>query len=217
MNIQLSFMVSYTLLLTTGTICFIEALRTNNPMIRHIFNLETCISIVAGYFYYVFLEKLKEYEREKKKIDWKEMTQLRYLDWSITTPMMLIVLCATLAYNTKRVVHFQVMCMVLFLNYAMLYFGFIGETHVNKYPAACASFIAFFLMYGIIFYNYIKPKYNLPNIIFYTIYFVVWTIYGIVYFLEEGTKNIYLNILDMISKCFTGIGLWLYYTKIVVS
>ena len=49
--VKYSFMVTFVLLLTTGTITFIEAIRTQNPMIRHIFNLETCISIIAGYFY----------------------------------------------------------------------------------------------------------------------------------------------------------------------
>jgi len=217
MNVQFSFMVSYILLLTTGTICFIEALRTNSPMIRHIFNLETCISIVAGYFYYLFLEKLKEYERKQQRIDWKEMTQLRYLDWGITTPMMLIVLCAALAYNIKKVVPISIISSVIVLNYIMLYLGYLGETQVlDRCIAAGTSFIAFFIMYAIIFYYYIQPKYNLPNYVFYSLYFVVWTIYGIVYFLEEETKNIAMNGLDVISKCLIGIGLWFYYTKIIV-
>lgn len=217
MNVKFSFMVTYILLLTTGTICFIEALRTNSAMIRHIFNLETCISIVAGYFYYLFIEKLKEYELKHQRINWHEMNEIRYLDWAITTPMMLIVLCAALAYNIKSVVHISIISLVIILNYAMLYFGYLGETNtIDKCPAAGASFIAFFLMYIVIFYHFIKPKYNLPNYVFYSLYFVVWTTYGIVYFLEEETKNICLNLLDVISKCFIGLGLWFYYTKIIV-
>ena len=217
MNLNVSFMASYIILLTTGTICFIESLRTNIPMIRHIFNLETCISIVAGYFYYLFVEKIKKYEAKQQKIDWKEMTQIRYLDWAITTPMMLIVLCAALAYNIKKTVTFSVIALVILLNYVMLYFGYLGETNVmEKCPSAGASFLSFFLMYFIVFYNYIKPKYNLPNYVFFTLYFVVWTAYGMVYFLDEETKNIMLNGLDVFSKCFIGLGLWFYYTKIIV-
>lgn len=215
MNIQSSFMISYIILFTTGTICFIEAIRTTNPMIRHIFNLETCISIVAAYFYYLFMEKLKQYETSHKSINWQEITQLRYLDWSITTPMMLIVLCAVLAYNIKKVVHVTTIIPVILLNYIMLYYGYSGEKS-NKITSAIISFIAFFMMYAIIFYHYIRPKYNLPNYVFYTMYLVVWTTYGIVYFLDEETKNKYLNGLDVISKCFIGLGLWFYYTKIIV-
>ena len=218
MSVQFSFMMSYVILFTTGTICFIEALRTNSPMIRHIFNLETCISIVACYFYYLFMEKLKEYEAKQQPINWKEMTQFRYLDWSITTPMMLIVLCAALAYNINKVVHVSMILTILVLNYVMLYFGYLGETNVmDRCPAAGASFIAFFLMYVILFYEYIKPKYNLPNYLFYTLYFVTWTAYGIVYFLDEETKNIWLNFLDVVSKCFVGLILWFYYTLWLTS
>jgi len=217
MSIQFSFMLTYILLLTTGTICFIEALRTNSPMIRHIFNLETCISIVAGYFYYLLIEKLKSYEQSRKPIDWKEMTELRYLDWCITTPMMLIVLCAALAYNIKSTVHFSVIAIVLVLNYVMLGLGYLGEiNHLNKCAASGTSFVAFFMMYLIIFYHYIRPKYNLPNYLFYTLYLIIWTAYGLVYFFEEETKNICFNILDLISKCLIGLGLWFYYTKIIV-
>ncbi len=204
-------MISYIILLTTGTICFIEAIRTTTPMIRHIFNLETCISVVAGYFYFLFMEKLKDY---KKQIVWKEMTELRYLDWSITTPMMLIVLCAVLAYNIKRSVHATVIIPVIILNYIMLYFGYMGELK-DKVTSGILSFIAFFTMYGIVFYNYILPKYNLPNYVFFTLYLTVWTMYGVVYYFDEETKNICLNTLDVISKSFIGIGLWLYYTKII--
>lgn len=217
MSVQFSFMLSYILLLTTGVICFIEALRTNSPMIRHIFNLETCISIVAGYFYYLFIEKLKAYELKNQPINWKEMNEIRYLDWSITTPMMLIVLCAALAYNIKLTVHFSVIVIVLILNYVMLGLGYLGENNtLDKCIAAGTSFIAFFMMYLVIFYHYIRPKYNLPNYVFYSLYLVVWTAYGLVYFLEEETKNICLNVLDVISKCFIGLGLWFYYTKIIV-
>jgi bacteriorhodopsin len=186
-------------------------------MIRHIFNLETCISIVAGYFYYLFVEKLREYEKKQQRIDWLEMTKLRYMDWSITTPMMLIVLCAALAYNIKKTVSVGVISIILVLNYVMLYAGYLGEDKtLSKCSAATISFGAFFVMYLVVFYQYIKPKYSLPNYVFYTLYFITWTAYGIVYFLEEETKNIYLNVLDVISKCFVGLVLWFYYTKIIV-
>ena len=42
-----SFTLTYILLLTTGTITLIEALRTKIPLVRHIFNLETVISVIA--------------------------------------------------------------------------------------------------------------------------------------------------------------------------
>ena len=56
--IHFSFMITYIILLTTATITFIEAIRTSSPQIRHIFNLETAISVVEGYFYSVFVTKI---------------------------------------------------------------------------------------------------------------------------------------------------------------
>ena len=50
-----SFYITYVFLMTTATITFIEALRTNDNKIRHILNLETCISVVAAYFYGKFV------------------------------------------------------------------------------------------------------------------------------------------------------------------
>jgi hypothetical protein len=34
---------------------------------------------------------------------------------------------------------------------------------------------------------------------------------------NEEAKNIAMNILDLIAKCFIGLGLWAYYTKIIVA
>ena len=36
------------------------------------------------------------------------------------------------------------------------------------------------------------------------------------YMLNEEYKNISMNILDFIAKCFIGLGLWAYYTKVLV-
>ena len=62
-NIKASFTLTYILLITTGTITIIEALRTKNPVVRHIFNLETVISIIAGYFYSIFVSIIEKHEK----------------------------------------------------------------------------------------------------------------------------------------------------------
>ena len=87
-----SFTLTYILLITTGTITLIEALRTKIPLVRHIFNLETVISIIAAYFYSKFVDNIKESFAERKPIDWQDIIKTRYLDWAITTPLMLMVL-----------------------------------------------------------------------------------------------------------------------------
>jgi len=81
--VKLSFYITYVLLITTGTITFIESLRTNIPQVRHIMNLETCISIIAAFFYGRFLVMI-----DKPEINYMEINQTRYTDWFITTPLM---------------------------------------------------------------------------------------------------------------------------------
>ena len=104
MNLTLyhSFYITYAFLVTTGTITFIESLRTQIEPMRHILNLETCISIVAAFFYGNFINTLKE---KKDHIDdetlQNEINDNRYVDWSITTPIMLIVLVLAFRYNAK--------------------------------------------------------------------------------------------------------------------
>ena len=204
-------MFTYIALLTTGTISFIESMRTPVPMIRHIFNLETCISIVAAYFYYLFLEKLKT------RPSWNEITTFRYLDWAITTPMMLLVLCATLGYTIKKKLRFSIFAVVLLLNYAMLGLGYLGESNrLDKTLALVTSFASFFMLFLLIFYTYIRPKYSLSNYVLFSLYAVIWSLYGLAYTLDEESKNIFYNTLDLISKCLIGIGLWVYFTRIVV-
>jgi len=210
--VPLSFYITYVLLLTTGTITLIEALRTKVKMVQHIMNLETCISVVAGYFYSVFNEKLKN----RKEINWKELTRLRYIDWAITTPLMLLVLSLVLSFNTKTSIKLHWFALTIFFNYAMLYAGYVGETgQLEKMTASVVGFIALFLMYGLIFINYLLPKQNRDNTVLFSLFVVIWSMYGVAYHFEEERKNITYNYLDLTSKCLVGIGLWIYYTKII--
>jgi bacteriorhodopsin len=81
--VKASFYFTYVFLITTGTITFIEALRTKSPEIRHVMNLETCISIVAAVFYAMFVEKIKAFEAQGKEIPYAEINLIRYTDWFI--------------------------------------------------------------------------------------------------------------------------------------
>lgn len=210
--VPFSFYITYVLLLTTGTITLIEALRTKVKMVQHIMNLETCISVVAGYFYSMFHEKIKK----MKEINWKEITRLRYIDWTITTPIMLLVLSLVLSFNSKTTIQLHWFALTIFFNYAMLYFGYVGETgQLEKITASVLGFIALFLMYGLVFINYLLPKRNMDNTVLFSIFVAIWSMYGVAYYFEEEQKNVAYNYLDLTSKCLVGIGLWIYYTKII--
>ena len=216
-NLRFSFTLTYILLLTTATITFIEAMRTNVPEIRHILNLETCISIVAGYFYSVFLAQIEGYSKEGKEVNWSDITKTRYIDWSITTPMMLLVLCIVLGTHTKQKITLSVITSILVLNYIMLYIGYLGETAVlERFTACILGFIPFIIMFLIIFMNFVKQKYIFSNYALYFFFLITWAMYGIVYLVPQTYKNIVMNILDCIAKCLVGLGLWAYYSKTIV-
>jgi len=216
--VKASFMITYILLLTTATITFIEAMRTKTNYVRHVLNLETCISIVAGYFYSVFIAQLDDSNKLYKDVDWNDVTKTRYIDWTITTPMMLLTLCIVLGSHINKKVPLFTLLFILALNYSMLFIGYLGETNVlSKLFASAAGFVPFVGMFYVIFKNFVEPQYVYANYYLFFIYLIVWGLYGIVYLLPEMYKNICMNILDSIAKCLIGLGLWAYYSNIIVK
>lgn len=212
-----TFTITYILLVTTGVVIFIEALRQGSSgFISHVMNLETAISVIATYFYSLFLQELNESEKNNTPVDWNKITTYRYTDWSITTPIMLLVLCLYMANNLNLSVKLSTYLAIVVLNYIMLGFGYLGESGVmDKMTSLAGGFAAFILMYSIIYKKFMSPKYSFANSVLYWFYAIVWSVYGLVYFLDDGYKIIITNILDAISKCAVGLGLWAYYTKIL--
>lgn len=211
-----SFYITYAFLVTTGTITFIESLRTNIVAMRHILNLETCISIVAAFFYGNFIEKLKHQPHCDDEALQEEINDNRYVDWMITTPIMLLVLMLAFQYNRKKVgIRIQDFLLVLLMNYGMLGSGYLGEKGViGKLNANIAGFGFFGLLYGYLYMKYLKGTNNATNQLLYMTFFVLWAFYGIFYLMKEDVKNAGYNILDLFSKCFVGIYFWSYSSNI---
>jgi len=206
-----TFYITYAFLITTATVTFIEAMRTSDPKIRHILNLETVISIVAGYFYTVFMKKI-----ENKEIDYKEINLTRYVDWAITTPVMLLVLCLVFVYNNKTKLTAGFYLIVLILNYIMLGFGYMGENKIiSKKMGWIIGSIAFIVLYGLLYVTFIHSQNIFDNKIIFWAFLIFWAGYGLSYNLDEETKNISYNILDLFSKCFVGIFFWAYLTNVI--
>jgi len=209
--------ITYILLVTTGVVIFIEALRHGSTgFVSHIMNLETAISVIATYFYSLFMEEFNSSEKNNTPVNWDKITTYRYIDWSITTPIMLLVLCMYMANNINSVVKIGTYALIVILNYIMLFFGYLGENgEVSKETGMIGGFAAFIIMYGLIYKTFITPKYSFANYVLYWFYAIVWSMYGLVYYMNNGYKIAITNVLDLISKCFVGLGLWAYYTKIL--
>lgn len=203
-----TFFVSYLVLLGYTGITFIEAIRTPSVNVRHIMNLETTISLVASIVYGIFNEKMKA----SPKVKLEEFTEIRYLDWMITTP--LIILALLLFYNqdpsTISAISFF---LIAILNWGMLGAGYMGEKGSVKREVGGAVGFAFFAAVLIMIFLYCIPKGS--NLSAFIAFAVLWTGYGVAYYLDEETKNISYNILDVFSKALFGVGLWLFYGKVL--
>ncbi len=211
--VKITFYFTYVLLITTGTITFVEALATPDPLVRHIMNLETCISIIAGYFYSQFVSKVST-----DNIDYKEINETRYNDWFITTPLMILALMLALSYNTsQKSVHIGTYLTAILLNFGMLYTGYLGEVNKISREKACLIGFAFFIgLFALIYFSLVQPYGSKINFFLFMVYIIIWGAYGVVYLLDEEKKNIFYNILDVTAKCFVGLGLWTYFTKIFI-
>ena len=244
--VKTSFYFTYVFLITTGTITFIESLRNQTPSIRHIMNLETCISIVAGYFYGVFLKEIDTAEKETaimeksnndtcngfdsmvtKETEKKEenstllpinkINTMRYSDWAITTPLMILGLSILLGYENKIGFTISSLFMLFTFNFLMLLSGYFGEIgKISRLSATIAGFIFFFLMFGTIWKLFMTgSKVTSQSKLVFWLYFSIWSLYGVFYQTNELTKMIGYNFLDLCAKSFIGIYFWLYLTKIV--
>ena len=144
----------------------------------------------------------------------QNITPFRYLDWSITTPLMLITLSAYLSYNGNTLMrlddflsnHKPSILKIVLLNAIMLLFGLIGEFgYLSHFVSTALGFIPFTLNF-----SYIKDRF-LPNsedkgknALFYWFVFF-WALYGVFALMNYTIKNTGYNILDIFSKNFFGL------------
>jgi bacteriorhodopsin len=207
-TLKTSFFVSYLVLFGYTVITLIEAIRTPFVQVRHIMNLETTVSLVAGLVYTYF-----NTEVQKEKPDLEYISKIRYVDWMITTPMILLVLL--LFYNPKSgTVDYRTYGAIVALNIGMLLSGYYGETGALTKVQGGGLGFAFFAGLLFLIYSCCIPKTS--NITVFALFSVIWALYGVNFYLEnEETKNINYNILDVMSKAIFGIVLWLYFGNIL--
>jgi bacteriorhodopsin len=202
-----SFMTTYIVLFGYTAITLIEALRTPCINTRHIMNIETAVSLVAGIVYGTFLDKMKQ-----PNFKLSEIIPMRYMDWMITTP--LILLAVVLFYNTKlNSVDYKCYIIIVILNWLMLLFGYLGESKIISSMKGLLLGFFFYAAMLLYMYMYIIPKGC--SLAVFIIFAVIWTGYGIAYMLKEEEKNIAYNILDIMSKAVFGVVLWMYFGKVL--
>ncbi len=161
----------------------------------------------------------------------KNITPYRYVDWIITTPVMLTTLITFLDQNRSNTLleylnkNKNFISQVAFLNICMLGLGLMGELEIINYNLGIIlGFIPFIIYFKLIYDKYIKDKKSKQNEDtiketkeesvnkekLYWFFFVIWSLYGIVAFLPYEEKNTSFNILDLLSKNLFGVFLVIY-------
>jgi len=212
LNVYTSLITSVIIQVITGIIEIISLfikVPIKFSFLKQMMFLEIFVQFIEGSFYLYWLYNFKNI---------LNITPKRYFDWVITTPTMLINLIFYLIFlqyknnNTSDKLHFftlfkkefNTIITVLLLNWAMLLFGYLGETSaIPLLLGVSLGFIPFLIYYYIIYKKYALLTNDGFKIYFY--FFIFWSLYGIVAVLPYKMKNICYNILDLFSKNFFGL------------
>lgn len=196
-------------------------LKPEDQVLKETLNLENIVQIIEALMYFWIALSVSDLEN---------ITNRRYLDWFITTPIMLLSTSVFMKYNSeknknnnKKITlkqfmkdNFYTIMKIVVLNFLMLLFGYLGEKKIiNKNFSILIGFIFFFGTFKIIHDNYVDKNITNRNL-FYGIFFI-WSLYGIAALLNDTAKNISYNFLDIISKNFYGLFLFYKILKIKVN
>ena len=179
-------------------------------LLKELLTLELMVQIIEGIFYVW----LAFYISTATKI-----TQKRYWDWVITTPVMLITLASYFIYlritreqGSEAIpslldivqTNYVNFTKIIILNALMLAFGYLGEIGVMKVmPSVFAGFVPFFAMFYLIYDQYAKYAPDGMTLFYY--FAGVWGLYGVAAMMSYKWKNVSYNILDLFAKNFFGL------------
>jgi len=171
------------------------------------------IQLIEGGFYLWLINKYDAV---------KNVTPYRYYDWFITTPTMLTIFVVFLCFINNRelvpnnskfsdrnketlisIIYQEryILSIIVLLNVAMLFFGYMGEMKIIWKPLAVViGFIPFIMYFNIIYYQY--AIYTEKGKTLFWVLLSIWSLYGFSAFLPYFLKNICYNILDLCSKNF---------------
>ena len=131
------------------------------PLLKQLLVLEVTVQAIEGFFYIWLFVNFNQVTN---------VTPKRYIDWGITTPTMLIELILYLIYlqskdngsDVTKLNFFNLLIenssnisYVIFLNWLMLIFGYLGEINIiDTLTGVLLGFVPFLIYYFIIYVNY---------------------------------------------------------------
>jgi bacteriorhodopsin len=203
--------ITYYFLIAAFILAFVTSFVVK-PQQRLILWLECVITGFAAYIYSNYMNAINTYNStHTQTLGWAGIDRLRYVDWTITTPLMLVSLSLFLSLKTNQKIHIKEIFVIVVLDWIMLYFGNLGEQRIiNRQLADILGFIPLVIIFWLLYSRYIKGRNNLFNNVLYIVYLIIWFSYGVAYMYNEGTMNTIFNVLDCIAKAFVSIGISFY-------
>jgi hypothetical protein len=180
-------------------------------VIKDLFFFELFVEMIEVTFYIWLVYNYKKLSN---------MTPNRYKDWVLTTPTMLITLISYLIFLEAKATkqtsslrltsilkdNYKTLVPILYLNWMMLLFGYLGEIKVIPIVySVLLGFIPFLIYYYMIYKNYVSKNTSSAGLTIFMYFFCFWSLYGVAAFMPYYIKNIIYNILDLFAKNFFGI------------
>lgn len=182
-------------------------LEKKNLILRDILWLELIVQCIEIIFYIWLILALK-------KITY-DPAYVRYFDWVITTPVMLITTVYFFEWTRTPYARaidinkheYPYFFLILASNFMMLLSGFLGEIHLlYKLVAVILGTLFLCLTFYLLYIRYVS---NTINTIVFSCMFLIWGLYGVAFMFPYSIKNQMYNILDIFSKNIYGIFIFL--------
>jgi bacteriorhodopsin len=217
-NVKFSTELSIFVQIVTGLISmqgiFLK-LPEQHDILREILTLETVVQFVELFFYIYFLKSMAVNALS-------QMASIRYFDWFITTPTMLLTTILFFKYEEyiekkeNKILYFydflkehkSNIITIFTCNFLMLLFGYLGEIGaIDMLSSLSLGFLFFGFTFYTIYKNYAINSKNSTNLFYFVL--SVWSIYGVAAIMNPYNKNNTFNILDIFAKNF--FGLYIYF------
>ena len=198
---------------------FLE-LPDKHKILNEILALETFVQAIELFFYIYFLRALAVKYVHK-------MASIRYFDWAVTTPTMLLTTIIYFKYEEyiekaeEKALTFwdflqdntQNIITIVICNFLMLLFGYLGEIGLIDMTLSIVLGFAFFAYsFYVIYRDYAIKSQNSLKLFYFIL--AVWSLYGLAAIFSPHHKNNTFNILDIFAKNF--FGLYLYYKTVTI-
>jgi bacteriorhodopsin len=146
------------------------------------------------------------------------MAKTRYIDWFITTPIMLLSLMLYFKYEAKKSDDEDTqntlndlfennkgtIYIAIIANLIMLVFGILGEfEYISKTSSTIIGFVSLSVVFYVIWKD-LASKSVIGSFVFLP-FAIIWSLYGLAFNLDETSKNIFYNVLDVCAKNMFGL------------